>query len=535
MLFRQVVRGLRYLHESARVVHRDLKLENVLVDEHGACRIADFGFARRMDAGGEDGGSISSESDSSGEEDEAAGMGAVVPPPQRTGIAARRSTQISQHASGLTSHRSLLRHTGRPAQRKASLPVSGAHAPSPPARKSRFQPGSLPYAAPELLVPAPLPDTTDDEDGETSVRGVPAGVPTTGSGVSPSQDVWALGVLLYALLSGRLPFEDPFEPRLVVKILHGAYTPLADASPDTARILSGCLTKNVPQRWTAAMVDDAAWGVGNSNAHAEEEDTFAAAVALTTADSTLAIVDADRRKRSQSRKARSTSRAPYVPTRAALSPPALSPSSDDSSSPSSDGQSFPGFDVSASQSQSPFARRGRARTPPTSLLTQTRNDDVTPVGLRTPSASPSASRVPQTPIDAPLPGAGAVRRGRKRIPALEEESGDEVSPSPVRWMRGLSSSATRSTERGAGEEEERDGSMSRRGRVGFRVPEPRRAGSWMGVARKAGSVPPVVSGEEGVEGEGVALGRSAVPRARAVRSVSRVTARAQMGGAKAEW
>jgi hypothetical protein len=101
-------------------------------------------------------------------------------------------------------------------------------------------------------------------------------------------------------------------------------------------------------------------------------------------------------------------------------------------------------------------------------------------------------------------------------------------------MRGLSSSATRSTER-SGEEEERDGSLSRRGRVGFRVPESRRAGSWMGVARKAGSVPPVVSGEEGVEREDVALGRVAVPRARAVRSVSRVTARAQMGSAKAEW
>lgn len=46
MMFRQVVRGLRYLHEEAKLVHRDIKLENVLVDEMGLCKIADFGTAK---------------------------------------------------------------------------------------------------------------------------------------------------------------------------------------------------------------------------------------------------------------------------------------------------------------------------------------------------------------------------------------------------------------------------------------------------------------------------------------------------------
>jgi len=46
MMFRQVVRGLRYLHEWARLVHRDIKLENVLVDEMGLCKITDFGTAK---------------------------------------------------------------------------------------------------------------------------------------------------------------------------------------------------------------------------------------------------------------------------------------------------------------------------------------------------------------------------------------------------------------------------------------------------------------------------------------------------------
>ncbi|RKP10394.1 kinase-like domain-containing protein, partial [Thamnocephalis sphaerospora] len=56
--------------------------------------------------------------------------------------------------------------------------------------------GSLPYCAPELLRGG-LPDR-------------PA-------------DCWALGVMLYACLVGRLPFQDAYEPRLVYKIVNAQY------------------------------------------------------------------------------------------------------------------------------------------------------------------------------------------------------------------------------------------------------------------------------------------------------------------------
>ncbi|KAH8085780.1 kinase-like domain-containing protein, partial [Filobasidium floriforme] len=59
-----------------------------------------------------------------------------------------------------------------------------------------FPSASLPYAPPEILSAPP-------------------------SGPSLAQDIWALGIILHALLTSRLPFVDTFDPRLQMKILRG--------------------------------------------------------------------------------------------------------------------------------------------------------------------------------------------------------------------------------------------------------------------------------------------------------------------------
>ena len=167
-MLRQVVRGLRYLHETSLLVHRDMKLENVLVDEMGMCRIADFGMSRKIDSDGSD--------------DEDYPAGHDLPNMFSPSVHRALSLSAKRQPGNL--------HTNR--HRNSTSANQSTH---------RFQPGSLPYAAPELL----LPQTSDALHPH------------------PRQDIWALGVMLYTLLTGRLPFADSFEPRLQIKILKGEF------------------------------------------------------------------------------------------------------------------------------------------------------------------------------------------------------------------------------------------------------------------------------------------------------------------------
>jgi serine/threonine protein kinase len=49
----------------------------------------------------------------------------------------------------------------------------------------------------------------------------------------PEVDVWSCGVILYALVCARLPFDDEHIPNLFKKIRLGAYTIPSHVSPGT--------------------------------------------------------------------------------------------------------------------------------------------------------------------------------------------------------------------------------------------------------------------------------------------------------------
>lgn len=46
-VFKQIMEGIAYLHQNG-VVHRDIKLDNILLDGHGFIKLADFGVSRKV-------------------------------------------------------------------------------------------------------------------------------------------------------------------------------------------------------------------------------------------------------------------------------------------------------------------------------------------------------------------------------------------------------------------------------------------------------------------------------------------------------
>ena len=49
-IFKQIIDGLKFIH-SKYIAHRDIKLDNILLDGKGSVKIADFGVSKQVSAG----------------------------------------------------------------------------------------------------------------------------------------------------------------------------------------------------------------------------------------------------------------------------------------------------------------------------------------------------------------------------------------------------------------------------------------------------------------------------------------------------
>ncbi len=188
----QLASAIRYLHEDVRVVHRDIKLENCLIDisdldavrDGGNILLCDFGLAEFV-----------------------------------TSDDRRSSPEPYERA------------TDRPPVRNIG-----------PSETSTSIAGSLQYASPELIMS-------------------PAGF------LSSVVDMWAYGVVIYALLVGDLPFQHVFQPRVQMMILAGEWDipALENAAgvigyeEEVLELMCGCLEMESERRWTIAHVLKSRW------------------------------------------------------------------------------------------------------------------------------------------------------------------------------------------------------------------------------------------------------------------------------------
>lgn len=114
--------------------------------------------------------------------------------------------------------------------------------------------GSLPYASPELLEPSPPP-------------------------LGPSADIWALGVTMYTMLTGKLPFKHDYEPRMRAMITLGKFDRMSlqticnveinehtgnsqgkesqETFPGLYDSIIGCLKKDMNERWELNNIEKA--------------------------------------------------------------------------------------------------------------------------------------------------------------------------------------------------------------------------------------------------------------------------------------
>lgn len=139
---------------------------------------------------------------------------------------------------------------------RSSSPTRPSSDGADPSATSVSAAGSLQYASPELI--------------DSPVRLL-----------SPAVDVWAFGVVVYALVAGTLPFPHTWEPRVRMDILagdwdRGAIGRAKGGGEEVQEMVTGCLEMNVDGRWDIGTCLACAWLSGCEEMMVEGREDWAA-------------------------------------------------------------------------------------------------------------------------------------------------------------------------------------------------------------------------------------------------------------------
>ncbi|KAI8371746.1 kinase-like domain-containing protein [Radiomyces spectabilis] len=165
-IFIELCQALQYLHHHCKVCHKDIKLDNVLLDRSGHVKLCDFGLA----------------------------------------VYQTPTTAMSS---------------------PSGMPMTPSPEPDPAG-------GSLAYMAPEQL------------KANTVLA-------------CPKTDIWSLGVVLYALVTGRLPFADDYELRLQQKVMAGQFDLPDHLSTELKSLIQRCLQTDPQDRLSVEEVLNMPW------------------------------------------------------------------------------------------------------------------------------------------------------------------------------------------------------------------------------------------------------------------------------------
>mmetsp|Transcript_9117 Transcript_9117/g.9012 ORF Transcript_9117/g.9012 Transcript_9117/m.9012 type:complete len:861 (-) Transcript_9117:308-2890(-) len=210
---KQIISALSYLHEEMGVVHGDLKLENALVDDRNKddlkVILCDFGMSRVYTSRVSKKSSFLSPTQNSPSSTIRSKSSTTDLRKPYLGGATKNTRNLFTDDSKIGMD-NLFKHLGPSLQSVDLTPEHSHHSlyqfhensNKPEGKIDSGLPhshiGSLPYASPELLSPSPPP-------------------------LGPSADIWALGVLMYTMCTGKLPFQHPYEPTLRSIITSGDY------------------------------------------------------------------------------------------------------------------------------------------------------------------------------------------------------------------------------------------------------------------------------------------------------------------------